>query len=373
MAKKKSDESLTWESFLSSENVYKNAEEDELGAEVDYWMDSGAYALNMLVSGSFFKGLPGNGNVTLAGEYATGKTFMLLKVLKEFLKKNPDGIALLFDTEGAYRKEVFDNHGINKKRVLIDDEVTSVEEFQLKVCNFLNKYRALDDVQKKPVIVLLDSLGALLPQAVIDNTDEANSVDDIKGDAGRQAKAKFNALKVVKVKQRQTKVPLYAANHVYNAIGAYVPTKKMSGGSGAEFLSDTIIYLTRSKDRDDKTKEVVGNKIKAVTDKNRYAKPFREVVLSLNFDGGLQRYGGLLELAVSSGLVKKVSNKYQFPNGASEFESKIEQNPEKFFTQEFLEELEKHVAPLFKYSSSSESLQETNNSIDQGKASDEEE
>ena len=73
------------------------------------------------------------------------------------------------------------------------------------------------------------------------------------------------------------------------------------------------------------------------------------VDVHISYDSGLNPYYGLLPLAEKHGLVKKVSNKFEFPNGDKAFEKAIYKNPEKYFTKEFMDALEPLVAKEFKY------------------------
>ena len=65
--------------------------------DVESFIDSGSYALNALLSGSIYGGLPGNKITAFAGESATGKTFFVLGIVKQFLSDNPSGGVLYFE------------------------------------------------------------------------------------------------------------------------------------------------------------------------------------------------------------------------------------------------------------------------------------
>jgi hypothetical protein len=132
---------------------------------------------------------------------------------------------------------------------------------------------------------------------------------------------------------------MIVCNHTYDVIGAYVPTKQISGGGGLKYAASTIITLAKSKDRDG-DKNVVGSIIKARTYKSRYSKQDQLVELRLNFETGLDRYYGLLDLAEKYDIFKKVSTRYELPDGSKVFGTAIEKNPEKYFTQEILTRLD---------------------------------
>jgi RecA/RadA recombinase len=94
-------------------------------------------------------------------------------------------------------------------------------------------------------------------------------------------------------------VPLIVTNHVYDVIGSWMPEKTMGGGSGLFYSASTILYLSKSKDRDLKDKKVInGIIVKAKTEKSRFTHAFKTVETNINFTKGLDRYHGLADLAI---------------------------------------------------------------------------
>lgn len=130
---------------------------------------------------------------------------------------------------------------------------------------------------------------------------------------------------------------------------SYVPTQKLGGGAGLEYASSTIIFLTRAKDKDDKTKEVTGSIITANLKKSRLTVVDKKVSTLLDFREGLDPYYGLLPIALKANIVKKVGNKYQFPDGVTAFESAILKSPENFYTPEILDSIDKECQNIFLY------------------------
>ena len=128
---------------------------------------------------------------------------------------------------------------------------------------------------------------------------------------------------------------------------SYVPTKEMGGGSGLKYAASTIIYLSKKKDKVDN--EVVGNIIHCKTYKSRLTKQDKMVDVQLNFETGLNKYYGLLDIALKYGIFNKVSTKIQLPDGKTAFESQINKNPEKYFTDDVLRAIEMCVKKEFCY------------------------
>lgn len=335
------------ESFTPS--FGSRADSGNLNADVDYWIDTGAYALNLLISGSIFKGAPGNRNLVLAGDPGTGKTFFKMELMKNFLNMHPLGTGFYFDTEQAVDEAMLERRGIPLDRLFVDDTTNSIEEFASKTIALLNEYVEQPE-PRAPIYIILDSMGRLSSEAQVEAYDKG----DPRADAGRRAKAWKEAAVMVKGKQRLGSVPIHCTNHVYDQIGAYVPTKVQGGGKGPEYMGDVIIFLSKRKiNKGDKETNIDpgdGVILTAKSEKQRFAKPFRQVNLLLDFDNGLHRYYGLLDLAVEYGLVKKLPGGYfEFPNGDKDYEKNINAAPTRFFTEEFLQLFEKEVSPHFQF------------------------
>ena len=130
---------------------------------------------------------------------------------------------------------------------------------------------------------------------------------------------------------------------------SYVPTKEMGGGSGLKYAASTIIYLSKKKEKDGT--EVVGNIIKAKTAKSRLSKENKEVEVRLFYDErGLDRYYGLLELGELGGMWKNTAGRYEI-DGKKIYAKEILKNPEKYFTEEVMEQLDVIAKGNFSYGS----------------------
>ena len=132
-------------------------------------------------------------------------------------------------------------------------------------------------------------------------------------------------------------------------VGSYIPTKEMGGGRGLKYAASTIIYLSRTKEKDGK--EVIGNIIKAKTHKSRLRKENKEVQVRLYYDDrGLDRYYGLLELGEIGGIWKNVAGRYEI-NGKKVYGKQILANPEEYFTPEVMQALDEIAQTEFSYGS----------------------
>ena len=121
----------------------------------------------------------------------------------------------------------------------------------------------------------------------------------------------------------------------------------MGGGSGLKYAASTIIYLSKSKEKDGK--EIIGNIIKAKTAKSRLSKENQQVSIRLYYDErGLDRYFGLLELGELGGMWSNVAGRYEI-DGKKVYAKEIYKNPDKYFTEEVLEKLDVIAKGTFSY------------------------
>lgn len=319
----------------------------QLASDIDdteTYVDTGSYIFNGLCSGSIFGGVSGNKITAIAGESSTGKTFFSLAVVKNFLDSNPDGYCLYFDTEAAVNKGLLTSRGIDLERFVVVNVVT-VEQFRQKALQAVDIYLKTPEEDRKPCMFVLDSLGMLSTEKEIRDALDDKQVRDMT-----KSQLVKGAFRMLTLKLGQAKIPMIVTNHTYDVIGSYVPTKEMGGGSGLKYAASTIIYLTKKKEKDGTA--VVGNLIKAKTAKSRLSKENKDVTVRLYYDErGLDKYYGLLELGEVGGMWKNVAGRYEM-DGKKIYAKEILKNPEKYFTQEVLEQLDEIAKEQFSYGSS---------------------
>jgi RecA/RadA recombinase len=309
--------------------------------ETETYVDTGSYIFNALVSGSIFGGVSGNKITAIAGESSTGKTFFSLAVVKNFLDSNPDGYCLYFDTEAAITKSLIESRGIDTSRLVVVNVVT-IEEFRTKALKAVDIYLKSPVEDRKPCMFVLDSLGMLSTNKEINDALDDKQVRDMT-----KSQLIKGAFRMLTLKLGQANVPLLVTNHTYDVIGAYVPTKEMGGGSGLKYAASTIIYLSKKKEKDGT--EVVGNIIKAKTAKSRLSKENKDVEIRLYYDErGLDRYYGLLELGEIGGLWKNVAGRYEI-DGKKLYAKQILKEPEVYFTEEVMQQLDEIARKEFSY------------------------
>tara|TARA_R100000030_G_scaffold49053_3_gene37040 strand:- start:796 stop:1818 length:1023 start_codon:yes stop_codon:yes gene_type:complete len=309
--------------------------------DVASFIDTGSYIFNGLISGSIHGGLPANKITAIAGESATGKTFFVLGMVKSFLDNNPDANVVYFESESALTKDLIESRGIDSTRIAIMP-VTTVQEFRTQSLRVLDSYLEMNEADRKPLFLVLDSLGMLSTTKEIEDTADGKETRDMT--RSQVVKAAF---RVLTLKLGKAKVPLVITNHTYDVIGSMFPQKEMGGGSGLKYAASTIVYLSKKKEKDGT--DIVGNIIHCKTHKSRLSKENMMVDTRLRYDTGLDRYYGLLDLALKHGIFKQISTRIELPDGSKQYAKTIQNEPEKYFTDEIMKQLDEAAKKEFSY------------------------
>ena len=446
-------------------NQYASKVSEGMLGSVNEYIDTGSYILNALISGSIHKGLPSNKITAFAGESATGKTFFILGIVRQFLADNPSGGVLYFESESALTPEMIEERDIDKTR-FIQLPVATIQDFAQQASRVVDRHI---EKSEAPLLLCLDSLGMLsTAKEVEDITEGANKVDMTK------ARIVKGAFRVLTLKLAKAGIPLLVTNHTYKQVGAMFPQDIMGGGclvdgtniqmadgslkniseievgdsvmtmngnhsvlqthdfddkelyeiefedgyvvkcsadhkflvdeewiraenifkdnivevdgdnrimkivsvkkiptekvyditveeaehyilengivthnSGLQYAASNIVFLSKKKEK--VGTDVVGNIIHCKNFKSRLAKENKRVDVLLSYDEGLNRYYGLLELAEKYEIFKKVSTRYELPDGAKLYAKQILKDPEKYFTEDVMNRLDEAAKTEFSY------------------------
>ena len=323
-------------------NEYASLVSDGVEAgDNDSFIDTGSYIFNALLSGSLHGGLPANKITALAGESATGKTYFLMGMVKNFLDANPDAGVVYFESESAITKQMVIDRGIDPDRMVILP-VTTVQEFRTQGLKVLDRYMQQDVDVRRPMFMCLDSLGMLSTTKEVEDTSDGKETRDMT-----RAQVLKAAFRVLTLKLAKAKVPMVVTNHTYDVVGSMFPTKEMGGGSGLKYAASSIVYLSKKKEKDGT--EVIGNIVHCKNHKSRLTIENKMVDVRLTYDKGLDRHYGLIDLAVKYDIFKSVSTRIELPDGSKQYGKTIMNDPEKYFTEDVMKQLEEAATKEFKY------------------------
>ena len=308
-------------------------------SEVTEWIDTGNYHLNACVSGSLFKGWPNNRSCSIAGPSGTGKTFLILNSIARAIEMGYN--VIFYDSEAAVDRELMKKFGIDTEKVNYQP-CNTVQEFRTQSLKVLDRYMQDDVNIRKPLFLCLDSLGMLSTTKEVEDTADGKETRDMT-----RAQVLKAAFRVLTLKLGKAKVPMVVTNHTYDVVGSMFPQKEMGGGSGLKYAASSIVYLSKKKEKDGA--EVIGNIVHCKNHKSRLTIENKMVDVRLTYDKGLDKYYGLLDIAEKYNIFKKVSTRYELPDGTKQYGKSIMNDPEKYFTEDIMKQIEEAVGKEFRY------------------------
>jgi RecA/RadA recombinase len=249
--------------------------------------------INVALSGSIDGGLT-SGLTVLAGPSKHFKTSFALLMAASYLKKHKDAILMFYDSEFGSPQQYFESFGIDTSRVL-HIPIKNVEELKFDLVN------QLDQIDRKDkVAIVIDSVGNLASKKELEDALNEKSVADMT-----RAKALKGLFRMVTPYLTMKNIPLIAINHTYQEIGLF-PKAIVSGGTGITYSADNIWILGRQQDKDGT--EIQGYHFIINVEKSRFVKEKSKIPISVSWEGGIQKWSGLLDVAIDGGYVIKTRN-----------------------------------------------------------------
>ncbi len=276
------------------------------------WISTGNYALNYLISGDFYKGVPLGKVTVFAGESGAGKSYICSGNLIRHAQEQ--GIyVILIDSENALDEDWLKALGVDTgESKLLKLNMAMIDDVAKTINEFMKEFKAMALEERPKVLFVIDSLGMLLTPTDI-NQFEAG---DLKGDMGRKPKALTALVRNCVNMFGSYHVGLVCTNHTYASQDMFDPDDKISGGQGFIYASSIVVAMKKLKLKEDedgnKVSDVLGIRSACKVMKTRYAKPFESVQVKIPYSTGMAPTSGLLDLFEKKGLVQKSGNKLQY-------------------------------------------------------------
>ena len=239
--------------------------------------------MNVALSGSMDGGVA-PGLTVLAGPSKHFKTSFALIMASAYLKRYDDAVLLFYDSEFGSPQSYFQNFDIDTNRVL-HSPITNVEELKFDI---ISQLEGLDRGDK--VVIVIDSIGNLASKKELEDAINEKSVADMS-----RAKALKGLFRMITPYLNMKDIPLLAVNHTYKEIGLF-PKDVVSGGTGIYYSADNIWILGRQQDK--QGTEIKGYHFVINVEKSRYVREKSKIPISVSWDGGVQRWSGILDICL---------------------------------------------------------------------------
>ena len=336
---------------------------------VDNWIDTGSFALNAIMSGSVYGGVPQGRIVGFTGPTSSGKTLIINKIIGK-AQKQLGQYGVIWDSEVAIDANAAANVGCDITRIR-HNPIDTVENCRNQISTFL------DNIIKKgyqgKFIIAIDSLGNLSSAKELADIEKDKSATDM----GLRAKAIKSMMRALTYKAAKAKTTILFSNHVYSDPSAMFPSlvQPQSGGKGPSYLASLLVQLSHKAEKGEKehsdepmitNAERIGATLNAMTIKNRFVPPFLRTDMYINYKTGLDRYAGLLELALNYEIIIQSGPTYTLKDGKKLGFHKNFKNNAEFWNNDILPELDIALKREFRYSNEKyESLKAKADKIDQ--------
>lgn len=344
-------------------------------SDVNDWISTDCYALNAIISGSVYKGIPSGRITGFYGLPSTGKTLLINKIIANAQKKGYSR-TVYFDSENALDKAVAERLGCDISKIK-HAPVELIEECKNQAITLLTKL--IEIGAKRKVVIVIDSLGNLSTRKELTDAQDNKEAADM----GLRAKSLSSMMRLLTYRAAKIEAPVLFANHIYENPNAMYPTliKKQAGGLKPLFIASVLVQLSVSNNKiaEDKTSatslmsdKISGLTLTALTAKNRFVPPFISADVQLNFKTGLSKYMGLLDLATKYGTIIPDGRSFKNKKGVSiGYASTFEDNAE-FWENGPLQELDVEIQNDLTYSNSKyEDLKKEVDEIDEIEPSEE--
>ena len=249
--------------------------------------------INVALSGRVDGGLT-PGLTVLAGPSKHFKTSFALLMAGAYLEQYKDAILLFYDSEFGSPQSYFKAYGIDTSRVL-HTPVMNIEELKFDLIS------QLENIDKKDkVIVVIDSIGNIASKKELEDAMNEKSVADMS--RAKQLKSLF---RMTTPYLTMKDIPCVAINHTYKEQSLF-PKDIVSGGTGVYYSADNIWIIGRQQDK--QGTEIKGYHFVINVEKSRFVREKSKIPISVSWEGGVQRWSGLLDVALDGGYVAKPSN-----------------------------------------------------------------
>jgi len=249
--------------------------------------------INVALGGSIDGGLT-PGLTMLAGPSKHFKTGFSLLLASAFLKKYEDGVVLFYDSEFGTPQSYFETFGIDLDSV-IHTPITDVEELKHDIM------KQMKDIERgDKVFILVDSIGNLASKKEIEDALDGKSVADMT--RAKQLKSLF---RMVTPHLSLKDIPMAVVNHTYKEIGMF-PKDIVGGGTGSYYSADNIWILGRQQDKDGS--EIAGYHFIINIEKSRYVKEKSKIPITISWEGGINKWSGLFDVALEGEYIVKPKN-----------------------------------------------------------------
>lgn len=268
-------------------------------------------ALNILLGGDLDGGIT-CGVTQIVGDSRTFKTNIAVEVVSAYLEHDEEAICVMFDCEFGAMK-AFENRCPHLISRIVHVPFEDLEDLKFQFTKMLESIK-----RGEKVIFFIDSISQVASKKEIQNALVSNEAADLT-----RAREMNSFFRIVTPKLNIRNIPLFAINSYYDDTTSQYAEPIIKGGKQSFLSSDSVWLVSRSQDKDDATKELLGWNFNYSVMKSRFCKEKSKITIHVTYKGGIDPLSSMVELAKESGyLLVPTQGYYQFNsaliNGATD-------------------------------------------------------
>lgn len=248
--------------------------------------------INLALSGDLNKGLT-SGLTFIAGPSRNFKSLLGLVLVKAYMDKYEDSVCLFYDSEFGITPQYIETNGIDTNRVL-HIPIEHLEQLKFDISKRLEEMKRGDKV-----IIFIDSVGNLASKKEVEDALDEKSVADMS-----RARVMKSLWRIVTPHLTTKDIPCVAINHTYQTMEIYSKAV-MSGGTGGMYSANQVFIIGKAQEKDGT--ELSGFNFTINIEKSRFVKEKSKFPFTVLFKGGIQKYSGMMDIAIEGKFVVKPS------------------------------------------------------------------
>jgi RecA/RadA recombinase len=215
-------------------------------------------------------------------------------MIKAYMDKYKDAVCLFYDSEFGITPDYIKTNGIDTSRV-IHLPIEHLEQLKFDISKRLEEIERGDKV-----IIFIDSVGNLASKKEVEDALDGKSVADMT-----RARVMKSLWRIVTPHLTTKDIPCIAVNHTYQTMEIYSKAV-MSGGTGGMYSANQVFIIGKAQEKDGT--DLVGYNFTINIEKSRFVREKSKFPFLVTFEGGINRYSGIVEVALDGGFVTKPSN-----------------------------------------------------------------
>lgn len=257
--------------------------------------------INVALAGQVDGGLT-SGLGVVAGESKRFKSLLGLLMMKAYLDKYPDAIALFYDVEFGIMPPYLEMMGIDTSRVL-HIPIEHIEQLKFDMAKRLDAINRGDRV-----FVFVDSVGMIASKKEAEDAVAGKDATDMT-----RAKQLKSVFRIITPHFTTKDICGVVINHVYKEQGSMYPRDVVSGGQGVMLAANWVWIIGKSQVKEGD--EIAGWKFTINIEKSRLVKERSQLSFVVTYEGGVNKWSGLLDEALESGHIVSPSKGWYCKRG----------------------------------------------------------